>query len=406
MAEKIRISSDEVNSAAVDQRLAELGAANPDQPSGAGEPGGFNWKQLLYNTLVYSTLFGLAGGLVAGMVGEMFWLVAPSGLEEYAEYREADDELIERFNTGELSEFEYDYQSEQLIQRYKDNPYVEIENDPLLDEMEMFSKFDEQQGSDAIESLVFVAYWFASVGLLLAFCLSIADQAVGQNLRGVMVNGSVALALALVGTGFGACIASVAYNQMGGGEGGNFLLQVFARAVGWGVFGGFLSVAPGIVLKNWKRLTIGLAGGLIGGTLGGALFDPIEAVTGSVVASRVVAITAIGTLTGLGTGLLENAAKTGWVKVVQGLIAGKQFILYKDTTYIGSSPQCEIYLFKDANVKPRHAAIHKRGGRHELESLGATTYVNGSPVKRAQLKTGDQIQISSTVLRFMEKKRG
>ena len=38
-------------------------------------------------------------------------------------------------------------------------------------------------------------YFFASVGMLLAFCLSIADQAIGQNLRGVMVNGSVALAL-------------------------------------------------------------------------------------------------------------------------------------------------------------------------------------------------------------------
>ena len=337
MAEKITISSDEVNCAAVDEKLRQTAAENPYRSPGAEESGGIRWSQIIYNSLVYSTLFGLVGGILAGMLGELFWLV-----------------MMEA----------------------------------------------------SVPSLVFL--WPTSVGMLLAFCLSIADEAMGQNLRGVMINGSIAIAVALVGTLFGGCIAGIVYSSMGGGEFGvSFALQVFARAVGWGLFGGFLAIAPGIALKNWKRLIIGLAGGLIGGALGGALFDPIAEITQNGVLSRFVGITVIGALTGLGTGLLETAAKTGWVRVTQGLIAGKQFILYKDTTNIGSSPQCEIYLFKDTEISPRHAAIHKRGNRHEIEDLRSATgtFVNGSPITKTRLNKGDQIRIGSTVLVFQERAR-
>ena len=72
MADKITISSEEVNSAAVDEKLQQLGADSPYQsPSASQETGGIKWSQILYNTLVYSTLFGLLGGLVAGLLGEM-----------------------------------------------------------------------------------------------------------------------------------------------------------------------------------------------------------------------------------------------------------------------------------------------------------------------------------------------
>lgn len=407
MADKITISTAEVNSAAVDAKLSERTAGGAYDASDSSQSGGVNWKQILYNTLVYSTLFGLGGGLVAGVTGEVFWAMAPATLEEYVRYKVAHDELTEQLDSGEITQLEYELETGVLGRRFADNRLVASENDPSVDQMVWLEELDEVQTREGIRNLVIVVLWFASVGMILALCLSVADQAMGHNLRGVMVNGSVALALALLGTAFGGCVASIAYNQLGGGDSSNFLLQVFARSIGWGLFGGCLSVAPGIVLKNWKRLAIGLAGGLIGGAFGGALFDPIGAFTGNAVVSRLVAIVVIGTLTGLGTGLLENAAKTGWVRVIQGLIAGKQFILYKDSTHIGSSPQCEIYLFKDADISPRHAAIHKRGGRHELEDLRSHTgtFVNGSPISRTQLKKGDQIRIGSTVMVFLEKAR-
>jgi hypothetical protein len=158
-------------------------------------------------------------------------------------------------------------------------------------------------------------------------------------------------------------------------------------------------------LRSWKRFGIGLAGGFLGGLVGGFLFDPIALATNNVVLSRLVAIVAIGLVAGLGTGLIENVAKSGWLRVVGGLIAGKQFIIYKTPTYLGSSPQCEIYLFKDSQVGPQHAAIHKVPGGYDLEDLRSATgtFVNGRQTSRVRLRHNDEIQIGATILRFQEK---
>jgi len=76
--------------------------------------------------------------------------------------------------------------------------------------------------------------------------------------------------------------------------------------------------------------------------------------------------------------------------------------------YIGSSTQCQIYLFKDPNIKPRPAAIHLAPGGLELEDLasGTGTFVNGKVVSRVRLHNGDQIQIASTAFVFQENYAG
>jgi hypothetical protein len=94
-----------------------------------------------------------------------------------------------------------------------------------------------------------------------------------------------------------------------------------------------------------------LIGGLIGGLVGGALYEPMKHI-GSEHLSRLIAIIAIGFIAGIASGIIENVVKTGWVKVIAGMIAGKQFVLYRNPTYIGSSPQSHIYLFKDPESRP------------------------------------------------------
>src|SRR5436305_15290519 len=121
--------------------------------------------------------------------------------------------------------------------------------------------------------------------------------------------------------------------------------------------------------------------------------------------SRLIGLVPIGIIAGVGTGLIENAVKSGWFKVTEGLIAGKQFVLYRNHTYIGSSPQCHIYLFKDPKVGRRHAAVHVSPQGFELEDLplGSKTIVNGKPAQRVKLKNGDRIQVGSTGFVFQAK---
>jgi pSer/pThr/pTyr-binding forkhead associated (FHA) protein len=101
-------------------------------------------------------------------------------------------------------------------------------------------------------------------------------------------------------------------------------------------------------------------------------------------------------------GLVEQWTKTAWLLMKAGPLAGKQFVLYRNPTVIGSTPKAEIYLFKDDAIEPRHALIHNRGGRFEIEDQGTPdgTYVNGIPIRKQTLQTGDQIVIGKTVLEF------
>jgi len=161
-----------------------------------------------------------------------------------------------------------------------------------------------------------------------------------------------------------------------------------------------------LVVKNRKRFLIGLAGGAVGGAVGGILLDPLSRATSSAEFGRLAAMCCIGAVAGAATGILEHAARTGWLKVTAGVIAGKQFILYRDPTYIGSAPDCQIYLFRDPKVGRRHAAIHLLKGRIEIEDLplGGQTLINGIPIARQRLHHGDRIAIGSTTFLFQEKK--
>ena len=114
---------------------------------------------------------------------------------------------------------------------------------------------------------------------------------------------------------------------------------------------------------------------------------------------------AIGCFVGLFVGLVEGWTKTAWLLMQKGPLAGKQFILFRDTTVLGSSPKADVYLFKDDAIEPRHALITNRGGRFEIEDCNTPdgTYVNGIPITHAGLNDGDQIVLGKTVLEFSMK---
>ena len=417
MSDKIKISWDDLNSPEADQKIQEQQLItrssqhyqqkiqiNPANGGGPVQPSSRTSETAwYYRPLLTAALFGLLGGFTAWACSEVLDKVVPNyygdfrqGVREYAE-------LLEKTNNGSITESEAKYRFDKLQRKYASNPYVRINVDDSLSESQKERQRNELRESshDYMQQVL----WYAMIGMLIAAALAITEDAIGKNWHAVITKGTMGLVLGMVGGAIVGLFINKLYNAMGGGGSENHTQQVVARAVGWAILGLFLAVAPGIMLRNPKRLLIGLAGGFAGGLLGGLLFDLVANTTGSGVASRFVAICGIGVLIGLGTGLLENVAKTGWLKVVGGLIAGKQFILYRDPTVIGSSPKCEIYLFKDTQVAPQHAFIRTVGGGFEIEDGGAAsgTRVNGSPIRRRRLRRNDEIQIGSTVFSFQEK---
>jgi Inner membrane component of T3SS, cytoplasmic domain len=185
-----------------------------------------------------------------------------------------------------------------------------------------------------------------------------------------------------------------------------FLILMMGRATAWALAAIPAGIGQGIALREWKVVHNGLLGGVLGGLLGGLAFDPISIVfttaNGEAAPSRAIGFTVIGLMVGLFVGIVEQWTKSAWLLMKAGPLAGKQFVIFRNPTVLGSAPKADVYLFKDEAIEPRHALIHDRGGRFEIEDLDTAdgTYVNGIPVKRQILKSGDQIVVGKTAFEF------
>lgn len=178
----------------------------------------------------------------------------------------------------------------------------------------------------------------------------------------------------------------------------------FPRGLAWLFVGLAAGLTVGIASKNLKRTALTATGGAVGGFLGGFIFDFMPQDLEWV--AQLVGICLTGLLIGSSMALLEQAARTQWIDIVAGGMAGKQFILYKSEIIIGSSPQADITLIKDSAIAPSHARIFTQGGRTILESLnpGMPCAVDGQSDMRFYLQDTNTITIGSTSIRFREKK--
>jgi len=113
----------------------------------------------------------------------------------------------------------------------------------------------------------------------------------------------------------------------------------------------------------------------------------------------------MGVLIGLGIGLLEQFAKSAWLKVIRGEFEGKEYLVFEGKTSIGNSGKNSIVLFKDKLIAPNHCDILQEGNKYVLVDKGSPmgTIVNGMRVTRHVLKQGDAIAIGNSVLVFNTK---
>jgi hypothetical protein len=191
-----------------------------------------------------------------------------------------------------------------------------------------------------------------------------------------------------------------------------FTIQMTGRSLAWAMAGLAMGLGQGIALRSKRLLMYGLLGGVIGGLLGGLAFDPIDLLLlgphkPSAHWSRLIGLAVIGASVGGLIGVVELLARDAWLRMTQGPLAGKEFLLFKDVMNIGSSPKSDLYLFNDTLVAADHAIIRTAGDEYELESRTRDNRVliNSRPVERTRLRHGDQVMIGRTIFVF-EKRRG
>jgi len=238
----------------------------------------------------------------------------------------------------------------------------------------------------------------------------IAESTVERSVRKALLRGVLALPLGLVLGFFFYFMANIIYGialglcYEAGAQTFHNPAVWLARGIAWMVFGAAGGVVYGIVGQSSKKGYYGVIGGLIGAGIGGVIFDPISMLTKGGGLSRCVGFALVGLATGIGMGLVESALKDRWLYVTAGPLAGKQFILYKSETRIGSRQESDIYLFKDPAILPQHAVIQITGARVQLRASGPVHWA-GQSIQSRVLQDGDLLQVGRYSFRYKERHR-
>jgi hypothetical protein len=269
-----------------------------------------------------------------------------------------------------------------------------------------------------------------------AFLASIEALSVGQRrlaLRGIRVGGLIGA----LGGALGLLVGEIGFDVLGG---------LVGRIVGWAVLGVVVGFGTGWASRSNARIRNGALGGLVGGALGGFLYQALTTILPQLLArpialvlaasggpggagaaaagaglssgdvmnvaqmlGRAIAIIVLGALIGFFIGLVSELLKQGWLMVVRSRSRnareGREYSLLKQVMSIGRAEECDVGLFGDQTVAPRHAVIRREGRNFYITpSGGAQVLINRAPLNgRHMLRSGDRIEIGGTLLLFRER---
>ena len=251
------------------------------------------------------------------------------------------------------------------------------------------------------------AFFAAIMGGVIGATLGSVEGITGKVFQKMVSGFMTGLLIGSLGGFIGAGVGYLLYGYLFMSIDDPVLSSNLYRGLFWGFTGAFIGLGQGIGSGGRARVVNGLLGGLVGGFAAGLIFDSIFANFDSADTGAFMAIAFFGAVTGITIGGVYDIRKEAWLMVTRGETAGKEYLVNSSGfTTIGSSPQCDIVLIRDAAVADHHADI-------EQERIGFTITacrnarelnVGGRQLNQALLKDGDLIRIGSYELRFHEKK--
>ncbi|HEX9048617.1 MAG TPA: FHA domain-containing protein [Verrucomicrobiae bacterium] len=263
---------------------------------------------------------------------------------------------------------------------------------------------------------------FPLVAGFIGLFIGAADGLVCRLPRRALLSGAVGLLVGFVGGFVFSLGAGIIYSPLthlamkmsetsDGLSATGFVIQIIGRSIAWCMAGAAMGLGQGIALRSKRLLLYGFLGGIVGGLLGGLLFDPIDLVVlgqdkPSAMWSRLIGFAVIGLSVGVMIGVVELLARDAWLRMTQGPLTGKEFLIFKDVMNVGSSPRSDIYLFNDPLVAEQHAMIRAVGDECEIEArqTASPLLLNNRSVTHARLRHGDTVTIGRTVFVFQQRK--
>lgn len=245
------------------------------------------------------------------------------------------------------------------------------------------------------------AIWSGVIALFIGLFLGIGEGVYYGSKQNAIKYAIIGAVVSTVIGGISGYLAQWMYASLLGDDPSD-IAAALIRGLGWAIMGLGIGVAVGLIKPELKRIGFCALGGTVGAFIGGFLFNFIGKAVPNAMASRGIAIVIMGILIGVGVGLLEQFAKSAWLKVIRGEFEGKEYMVFPGTTSIGNNSKNTIVLFKDKLVAPHHCDIVMQGTKYILKDCGTPmgTVVNGMKTSQHILRQGDAIAIGNSVLVF------
>jgi pSer/pThr/pTyr-binding forkhead associated (FHA) protein len=278
--------------------------------------------------------------------------------------------------------------------------------------VELFRLAPDNQRTATMTTVVLFG---AVIGLLDGLALGVGEGITAGTKpkfqRAVLVGAVAGMLGGVLGLAFGqkfyeTLLTTAGIHRQGEPGFGQFLIQLVARSIGWGLIGTFVGASVGMPSGSTQKIRNGLIGGAIGGLIGGFAFEIVGVVTGSGgVLPRLIGLTSIGAAVGFFVSLVEEALKAAWVRILVGRNEGREVVIDKPLATVGRDELADVPIFGDMAVSRHHATILRQDGRHWIRDEGtpAGTVVNGQRVSQQSLQDGDEIQLGSVRMVFFEK---
>ncbi len=389
----------------------------------------------LKTVLAKGVLWALIGAIVGFGFGEIFQqtninsTIASSmgyrDLARYYKYKYTSDQKLSRVMDdfkAYCKENGLDPEDEDSTSKWMNslNPDEILDSGPLKDYIDANKEateqlyeayqddfdMDEDDLSDAMDKVVrwSSGIWSAAIALFIGMFLGIGEGIYYGSKENAMKYGAIGAGISVV---IGLISGNVAQNMYSSmlPDDPSPIAASLVRGLGWAIMGLGVGLAVSLIKPELKRIVSCLIGGFVGAFIGGFIFNFVGKVIPNDIASRGIGTIIMGILIGVGVGLLEQFAKSAWLKVIRGEFEGKEYLVFAGTTSIGNNSKNSIVLFKDKLVAPHHCDIVLEGSKYVLIDAGTPmgTLVNGMRTNKKILVQGDAIAVGNSVLIFNTK---
>lgn len=178
-----------------------------------------------------------------------------------------------------------------------------------------------------------------------------------------------------------------------------------SRVVSWAFLGLIVGMVEGIRAVSWAKIKVGILGGFLGGILGGLVLELVQLYFPQLMLARLLGMLVLGALIGLFYGLFEKGFSSGVLRLLNGTLKGKEYLLVKRKIRVGSSGKSDIQLSNYKDVADTHAILNVKKETVTIENAGEKNrvLVNEIKIESQALKFEDVVQIGSAKFLFFYK---